>query len=105
MRLLDEIALQGVRFPAALAMFQKAMFTLDDVLFDVAGSKVSISSVLVRDFVVRLMASFGLNHPPLSAGDLLRVPKGALLYPSRLGAAALRSPAVDEPDAAPRESE
>lgn len=92
MRLLDRIALQGVRFPAALAMFQKAMFTLDGVLYDIAAEKVSISSVLVRDFVLRLMASFGLNHPPLSAADLMRVPRGALLYPSRLGAAALRTP-------------
>ena len=93
MRLLDRIALQGVRFPAALAMFQKAMFTLDGVLYAVAGSKVSISAVLVRDFVVRLMASFGLNHPPLSAMDMIRVPREALMHPSRLGPLALGSSA------------
>ena len=98
MRLLDRIALDGVRFPAALAMFQKAMFTLDGVLYDVAGSKVSISSVLVRDFMVRLMASFGLNHPPLSASDLIRVPRGAL-------AAALRSSSREtRSDSTPEES-
>jgi predicted unusual protein kinase regulating ubiquinone biosynthesis (AarF/ABC1/UbiB family) len=89
MRLLDQIALAGVRFPATLAMFQKAIFTLDDVLFDIAGSKVSISSILIRDFVAHLVASFGLDHPPLSVKDLIALPKSALLYPARWGASAL----------------
>jgi len=89
MLLLDRIALEGVRFPSALAMFQKALFTLDDVAFDVAGSKVSISFILVRDFVAHLMASFGLDHPPLSVKDLIALPKSALLYPARWGASAL----------------
>jgi ubiquinone biosynthesis protein len=89
MALLDEIALEGVRFPAALAMFQKALFTLDDVTFDIAGSKVSISFILARDFVAHLMASFGLDHPPLTVADLIALPRSALLYPARWGASAL----------------
>ncbi|HYL75920.1 MAG TPA: AarF/UbiB family protein [Bryobacteraceae bacterium] len=89
MRLLDRIALEGVRFPASLAMFQKALFTLDGVLYDIAGAKVSISCVLVRDYVVYLLASLGLDHPPLSIGDLIAVPRSALLYPARVGKAAL----------------
>ena len=89
LQLLDEIALQGVRFPASLAMFQKALFTLDGVLHDIAGSDVSISYLVVRDFVIRLLVSFGLDHPPLSVSDLIAVQRGGLLYPSRLGASAL----------------
>lgn len=89
MQLLDEIALQGVRFPATLAMFQKALFTLDGVLHDIAGTEVSISYLIVRDFVIRLLVSFGLDHPPLSVADLMAVQRSGLLYPSRLGAAAL----------------
>jgi predicted unusual protein kinase regulating ubiquinone biosynthesis (AarF/ABC1/UbiB family) len=89
MRLLDRIALEGVRFPATLAMFQKAIFTLDDLLYDLAGSKVSISSILIRDFVAHLVASLGLDHPPLSVQDLIALPKSALLYPARWGASAL----------------
>jgi len=89
MQLLDEIAFQGVRFPAALAMFQKALFTLDGVLRDIAGSEVSISYLIVRDFIIRLLVSFGLDHPPLSVADLMAVQRSGLLYPSRLGAAAL----------------
>lgn len=91
LELLDRIALAGVRFPAALAMFQKALFTLDGVLYDIAGSKVSINSVLIRDFVVRGLASFGLNHPPLSFSDLFSLQRSALLYPARWGASALRA--------------
>ena len=91
LELLDRIALAGVRFPAALAMFQKALFTLDGVLYDIAGSKVSINSVLIRDFVVRGLASFGLNHPPLSISDLISLERSALLFPVRWGASALRA--------------
>lgn len=91
LELLDRIALAGVRFPAALAMFQKALFTLDGVLYDIAGSKVSINSVLIQDFVVRGLASFGLNHPPLSFSDLVSLQRSALLYPARWGVSALRA--------------
>ncbi len=89
MLLLDEIALQGIRFPATLAMFQKALFTLDGVLHDISGSEVSISYLIVRDFVIRLLVSFGLDHPPLSVSDLIAVERSGLLYPGRLGASAL----------------
>ena len=89
MLLLDEIALQGVRFPATLAMFQKALFTLDGVLRDIAAPEVSISYLMLRDFVIRLLVSFGLDHPPLSVSDLLAVERSGLLYPARLGASVL----------------
>jgi len=89
MLLLDEIALEGVRFPASLAIFQKALFTLDGVLHDIAGSEVSISYLIVRDFVIRLLVSFGMDHPPLSISDLLAVQRSGLMYPPRLGASAL----------------
>jgi ubiquinone biosynthesis protein len=90
LELLDRIALAGVRFPPALAMFQKALFTLDGVLYDIAGSKVSINSVLIRDFVVRGLASFGLNHPPFSISDFISLQRSALLFAARWGASALR---------------
>lgn len=103
MQLLDEIALEGVHFPASLAMFQKALFTLDGVLHDIAGSDVSISYLIVRDFVIRLLMSLGLDHPPLSISDLLAVERSGLLFPSRLGASALfgGKPAVTSSQAAP----
>ena len=91
LELLDRIALAGVRFPAALAMFQKALFTLDGVLYDIVGSKIPINRGLIRDFVVRGLASFGWNHPPLSMSDFISLERSALLYPVRWGVAALRA--------------
>ncbi len=104
MLLLDEIALAGVRFPANLAMFQKALFTLEGVLHDIAGSEVSVSYLIVRDFVLRLLVSFGLDHSPLSVSDLIAVERSGLLYPPRLGVSALsgvrakpKAPPLPEP--------
>jgi hypothetical protein len=62
---------------------------LDGVLHDIAGSEVSISYLLVRDFIIRLLVSFGLDHPPLSVSDLIAVERSGLLYPGRLGASVL----------------
>jgi len=70
-------------------MFQKALFTLDGVLRDIAAPEVSISYLMLRDFVIRLLVSFGLDHPPLSVSDLLAVERSGLLYPARLGASVL----------------
>ena len=48
MRVLDEVALNGIRFPAGLLMFRKAWFTLDGVLEDTSKSSVRMDSVLAR---------------------------------------------------------
>ena len=39
MRLLDRLALGGVRFPAPLLLWRKALFTLDGILHEVAGRR------------------------------------------------------------------
>jgi ubiquinone biosynthesis protein len=70
MMLLDELALEGVRFPAALFLFRKVLFTLDGVLHDVAGHDVRIDQVIAREFLTRAIASLGLFHAPLKAADL-----------------------------------
>jgi len=62
MRLLDGIALEGVRFPAALLVFRKACFTLDGVLEDVAGSSVRLDSVIAR---------YAAAHPVETAATLV----------------------------------
>ena len=37
MRLLDRLALEGIRFPSGLMMFRKVLFTLDGILHDIAA--------------------------------------------------------------------
>jgi ubiquinone biosynthesis protein len=73
MRLLDEIALEGVRFPAALFMFRKILFTLDGVLHDVAGPDVRIDHIIAREFLTRWVASFGVFYAPLVMKDVVSV--------------------------------
>jgi ubiquinone biosynthesis protein len=83
MRLLDEIALEGVPFAAPLFLFRKSLFTLDGVLQDVTGSEVRMDHAVMRHFATRLAASFGLFYSPLRATDLLTLEWNAFLYPAR----------------------
>jgi len=83
MMLLDEIALAGVRFPAALFLFRKVLFTLDGVLHDVAGHEVAMDQVILREFLARAAASFGLFHAPLKGRDFLAIQREALYLPLR----------------------
>jgi ubiquinone biosynthesis protein len=83
MRLLDDMALSAIRFPAPLFLFRKMLFTLDGVLGDIAGSEVRIDRVLATQYLTRWLASFGLFHAPLKARDLLSLEWRALLYPAR----------------------
>lgn len=83
MRLLDSIALEGVRFPASLFLFRKILFTLDGVLHDVAGPDMRIDKVMAREFLTRWAASFGLFHAPLDGADLAAMPWNALRYSAR----------------------
>lgn len=79
MRLLDEIALQGVHFAAPLFLFRKSLFTLDDVLRDITGEDVRIDTMLVRHFATRWTASFGLFYSPLTLGDFFGMLRAAAL--------------------------
>lgn len=79
MRLLDDLALKGVRFPSALFLFRKVLFTLDGVLQDVADGAVRVDQAIAREFVTRCVASFGFFHQPLTFQDLLPAAKAFLL--------------------------
>lgn len=83
MKLLDDLAFHGVRFPPSLFLFRKILFTLDGVLHDVAGPGVRIDRIIAREFLTRWAASFGLFHAPLAAGDFVSLQWNALLYPAR----------------------
>lgn len=84
MRLLEQVALTGVRFPAALIMFSKVLFTLDGILDDIGGFGASIGVAvgqhLLRRGLIR-RAGFGT---PLTVTDWLSLQCSALLFGSRL---------------------
>ena len=81
MRLLDRMALEGVRFPAPLFLFRKIVFTLDGVLHDVDEAEVQIEEVIAREYLTRCAASFGLFHAPLNVQDFALL--GRLAVPWR----------------------
>ena len=80
MRLLDQIGLEGVKFPTSLIFIRKVLFTLDGVLNDVAGSDVQIDTVVTRDFVTRWVRQLGSIPPPFRISDLLAAQRSALYY-------------------------
>jgi len=92
MRLLDEIALEGTRFPAALLMFRKASFTLEGVVEDIAGSGVRLDSLMARHALANWKNTVVGLFSLLSARDWLALDWSALTYTTRLSARALLRP-------------
>ena len=91
MRLLDGIALEGVRFPAALLVFRKACFTLDGVLEDVAGSSVRLDSVIARYAAAHPLETAATLASLLTTRDWLSLNWSAATTAARVSArAALR---------------
>ena len=75
MRLLDRLALEGIRFPPALMMFRKVLFTLDGILHDIAAPGLRMDLILARHLLAR---------SPLSLMDWFGVEASALLYGGRI---------------------
>jgi hypothetical protein len=92
MRLLDEIALEGIRFPAALLMFRKASFTLEGVVQDIAGSKVRLDSLTTGHALTYWKETIASILSLLSASDWVALDWSALTLSSRMFARALLHP-------------
>jgi len=90
MRVLDEIALNGIRFPASLLMFRKAWFTLNGVLEDVSGSSVAMDSVIARYALGHWAYTGAALFSLLSPSDWVALDWSTLTLTSRLCAQALR---------------
>jgi ubiquinone biosynthesis protein len=83
MRLLDRLALEGVRFPTPLLMFRKALFTLDGILHDL-GEPVNMDFVIARQLAAGWMRNWTGIGAPLHVLDWVAVQASALLYAPRL---------------------
>jgi len=84
MRLLERLALKGVRFPSALIMFSKVMFTLDGLLHDVGGGDSGMGFTIARHVAQHWIGNRRAFRSPLKTRDWLALQCSALLYPSRL---------------------
>ena len=83
MRLLESLAMKGVRFPASLIMLSKVLFTLEGILRDIGGSEGS-SLAIVRQLAQHWQKDRRAFRSPLSAKDWVTLQCSALLYTTRL---------------------
>lgn len=84
MRLLEQIGIEGVRFPGSLVLIRKSMFTLDGVLRDVVGDDVRIDTIVAGEFMSRWFKRAGSLPSPFSLADYFAVQRSALFYASGL---------------------
>ncbi|MGH7935911.1 MAG: AarF/UbiB family protein, partial [Chthoniobacterales bacterium] len=84
MRLLERIALKGVRFPASLIMISKVMFTLEGILGDIVGEDTGMGFAIARRVARHWVTNRSRYRSPLETKDWLTLQCSALLYTSRL---------------------
>ncbi|HWH61398.1 MAG TPA: AarF/UbiB family protein [Terriglobales bacterium] len=84
MRLLEKIAIQGVRFPSPLVMLSKVMFTLDGLIADVRGESAGIGFTVARHVAQHWVIHRKGFRSPLKMSDWVTLQCSALLYPTRL---------------------
>ena len=89
--LLERIGWQGVRLPASLLMFRKALFTLDGILHDIGAPDFSMESVMAGHIMKLWMGKWKNIGAPLSWREWALVQCSALLFPGRLGLQGLQS--------------
>ncbi len=86
MRLLERLAMKGIKFPGPLIMLSKVMFTLDGILGDIGASDKTTGFGLT---IARHVAQHWLQHrkefrSPLMKRDWITLQCSALLYSGRL---------------------
>ena len=85
MRLLEHIAMKGVKFPGPLIMLSKVMFTLDGILDDVGGSGTGMGSLTIaRHLAQHWFSDRKAFRAPLVSRDCIMLECSALFYPARL---------------------
>jgi ubiquinone biosynthesis protein len=84
MRLLERVALKGIKFPSSLIMLSKVMFTMEGILGDILGSDTRIGFTLARQVAQHWLSNRSAFRSPLRTRDWLTLQCSALLYPSRL---------------------
>jgi ubiquinone biosynthesis protein len=84
MRLLERVAISGVKFPSSLIMLSKVMFTLEGILGDIVGADTGMGFTLARHVAQHWIANRSAFRSPLMTRDWFALQCSALLYTSRL---------------------
>jgi ubiquinone biosynthesis protein len=84
MRLLQRVAVKGIRFPAPLIMLSKVLFTLDGIVEDIGGSAASMVLTMVLHALQRYLRGGATSRLPLTIKDWMMVECSAMLFSGRL---------------------
>ena len=84
MRLLERVAMKGIRFPGSLIMLSKVMFTLEGILGDIGGTQGGMGLTLARHVALHWLANRRVYRSPLITQDWLTLPCSTLLFTGRL---------------------
>ncbi|HEX6824031.1 MAG TPA: AarF/UbiB family protein [Candidatus Sulfotelmatobacter sp.] len=85
MRLLENIAMAGTKFPASLIMLSKVMFTLEGILGDLVGADSALGITVARHIAMHWVRHRSEFRLPLVKRDWITLQCSALLLVSRLG--------------------
>ena len=85
MRLLEEVAVQGVKFPGSLIILSKVMFTLEGILTDLVGVNTDMGFSVARHITMHWLAHLTEFRSPLQKRDWITLQCSALLFLSRIG--------------------
>jgi len=84
MDLLERMAWQGVRLPNNLVMLRKAVFTLDGIMHELAGSNANMEVAILRRRLQQWLKSPTNAGWPLSTRDWVAVYWSAIFYGNRV---------------------
>ncbi len=84
MRLLERVAIAGVRFPSSLIILSKVMFTLEGILGDIVGSDTGMGFTVARHVAQHWIGNRDAFRSPLTIRDWVALQCSALLYTSRM---------------------
>jgi ubiquinone biosynthesis protein len=84
MRLLERVAIKGIKFPSSLIMLSKVMFTLEGILGDIVTSDTGMAFTLARQVAKHWLSNRSAFRSPLRTRDWVTLQFSALLCPGRL---------------------
>jgi ubiquinone biosynthesis protein len=84
MRLLERVAIKGIKFPSSLIMLSKVMFTLEGILGDIVTSDTGMAFTLARQVAKHWLSNRSAFRSPLRPRDWVTLQCSALLCTGRL---------------------
>jgi len=85
MRLLENVALKGIKFPVSMIMLSKVVLTLEGTLGDIGGADTAFGFAIARQVARHWLVNRSAYRSPIRGRDWVSLQCSALLLPARLG--------------------